>query len=67
MPVTKICRWKRKDGRHIAVEFVGNSGTQAGVIKVIQCNIRDITKRKQIEERLKIASKELGDLESRAG
>jgi PAS domain S-box-containing protein len=37
-----------KDGRKIAVEFVSNV-YQAGDKKVIQCNIRDITKRKQAE------------------
>jgi len=39
---------KTKDRRHIAVEFVSNI-YQAGDKKVIQCNIRDITKRKQAE------------------
>ena len=39
---------KTKDGRAIAVEFVSNV-YQAGENKVIQCNIRDITKRKQAE------------------
>ncbi len=37
-----------KDGRNIAVEFVSNV-YQAGDAKVIQCNIRDITVRKQAE------------------
>ena len=36
------------DGRKIAVEFVCNE-YQAGDKKVIQCNIRDITERKQAE------------------
>jgi PAS domain S-box-containing protein len=36
-------------GRQIAVEFVSNV-YQAGNEKVIQCNIRDITKRKRAEE-----------------
>ena len=35
-----------QDGRKIAVEFVSNV-YQAGRHKVIQCNIRDITARKQ--------------------
>jgi PAS domain S-box-containing protein len=35
-----------RTGRHIAVEFVSNV-YQAGDRKVIQCNIRDITERKQ--------------------
>src|SRR3984893_15194817 len=37
------------DGRHIAVEFVSNV-YQAGDKKVIQCNIRDITLRKEGEK-----------------
>jgi PAS domain S-box-containing protein len=40
-----------RDGRHIAVEFVSNV-YQAGVGKVIQCNIRDITERKQAQEKI---------------
>ncbi len=40
-----------KDGRKVAVEFVSNV-YQAGDKKVIQCNIRDITARKQTEQRL---------------
>ena len=40
-----------RDGRKIAVEFVSNV-YQAGDIKVIQCNIRDITGRKQAAELL---------------
>jgi PAS domain S-box-containing protein len=39
------------DGRHIAVEFVSNV-YQAGDHQVIQCNIRDITKRKAAEEQM---------------
>jgi len=39
---------KTKDGQDIAVEFVSNV-YQAGEKRVIQCNIRDITKRKQAE------------------
>ena len=38
-----------KDGRKIAVEFVSNV-YQAGDQKVIQCNIRDITERKEAEQ-----------------
>lgn len=42
-----------KDGRSIAVEFVSNVyGLSAGT-RVIQCNIRDITKRQQMEEALR--------------
>ena len=37
-----------RDGRHIDVEFVSNV-YQAGDKQVIQCNIRDITKRKNAE------------------
>src|SRR6202140_4378921 len=40
-----------RDGRHIAVEFVSNV-YQAGEKKVIQCNIRDITGRRQAEQAL---------------
>jgi len=40
-----------KDGRKVAVEFVSNV-YQAGDKRVIQCNIRDITARKQTEQRL---------------
>jgi PAS domain S-box-containing protein len=40
-----------RDGRRIAVEFVSNV-YQAGDKKVIQCNIRDITERKQWEEQM---------------
>ena len=40
-----------KDGHKIAVEFVSNV-YQAGDKKVIQCNVRDITERKQVETAL---------------
>ena len=40
-----------EDGRHIAVEFVSNVYL-VNHKKVIQCNIRDITKRKRAEEAL---------------
>ena len=39
-----------KDGRSIAVEFVSNVYGLNGGTRVIQCNIRDITKRKQEED-----------------
>jgi PAS domain S-box-containing protein len=39
-----------KDGRSIAVEFVSNVYGLSGATRVIQCNIRDITKRKQAED-----------------
>ena len=41
-----------RDGRRIAVEFVSNV-YQAGDVKVIQCNIRDITERKRAEAELR--------------
>ncbi|HEV2691755.1 MAG TPA: PAS domain S-box protein [Verrucomicrobiae bacterium] len=43
-----------KDGRKIAVEFVSNV-YQAGDKMVIQCNIRDITERKRVEESLRVS------------
>ena len=43
---------KTKDERLIWVEFVSNV-YEVGHHKVIQCNIRDITERKQAEERLR--------------
>jgi CRP/FNR family cyclic AMP-dependent transcriptional regulator len=39
-----------KDGRPVAVEFVSNVYGLNGGTRVIQCNIRDITKRKQAED-----------------
>jgi PAS domain S-box-containing protein len=39
------------DGRRIAVEFVSNV-YQAGNQKVIQCNVRDITERKEAEDKI---------------
>lgn len=42
---------KAKDGRLIQVEFVSNVYWEGGR-RVIQCNIRDITERKQAEEAL---------------
>jgi PAS domain S-box-containing protein len=50
-----------RDGRHVSVEFVSNV-YQAGDCNVIQCNIRDITVRKQAEEQLKASFKEIGEL-----
>jgi diguanylate cyclase (GGDEF)-like protein/PAS domain S-box-containing protein len=44
---------KTKDDRLINVEFISNV-YKAGHMKVIQCNIRDITDRKKLEDRLKI-------------
>jgi PAS domain S-box-containing protein len=47
-----------RDGRRIAVEFVSNV-YQAGDKKVIQCNIRDITERKQAEEQMRVMQVQL--------
>jgi len=47
-----------RDGRHIAVEFVSNV-YQAGDHKVIQCNVRDITERKQAEDEIRRLNAEL--------
>lgn len=41
-----------RNGHHIAVEFVSNV-YQAGAKRVIQCNIRDITERKRVEEQMR--------------
>ena len=46
---------KTKDGRDIAVEFVSNVYL-INNHKVIQCNIRDITQRKQLQEKLESMS-----------
>jgi PAS domain S-box-containing protein len=46
------------DGQRIAVEFLSNVYTVNNK-KVIQCNIRDITVRKKLEEDLKIKAAEL--------
>jgi PAS domain S-box-containing protein len=47
-----------KDGRAINVEFVSNI-YQVNGDRVVQCNIRDITKRRQTEEKLKEYSRKL--------
>jgi PAS domain S-box-containing protein len=47
-----------KDGKHIDVEFVSNLYLVEHQ-KVIQCNIRDITERKRVEEELKQKTDEL--------
>lgn len=50
---------ERKDGRNIEVEFVSNVYLVNGK-KVIQCNIRDITDRKRMEEKIeKLATKDV--------
>ena len=41
-----------KDGQPVAVEFVSNVYGLSGGTRVIQCNIRDITKRRQAEDAL---------------
>ena len=48
-----------KDGRSIAVEFVSNVYGLSGGTRVIQCNIRDITKRKQAEDALQRSEEEI--------
>ena len=47
-----------RDGRRIAVEFVSNV-YQAGDCNVIQCNVRDITERKRVEEQIRVLNAEL--------
>jgi PAS domain S-box-containing protein len=47
-----------KDGKSIAVEFVGNV-YMVDNQKVVQCNIRDITSRKKTEEAIEKRTKEL--------
>ncbi len=48
-----------KDGRHIAVEFISNV-YQVNEKKVIQCNIRDITQRKLMQEERDRLANEMG-------
>lgn len=50
-----------KDGKSMTVEFVG-SVYSVDQLKVIQCNIRDITQRKQAEEALKDSELRLREL-----
>jgi PAS domain S-box-containing protein len=47
-----------RDGRRIAVEFVSNV-YQAGDRNVIQCNVRDITERKRVQEQIRVLNAEL--------
>jgi PAS domain S-box-containing protein len=53
-----------RDGRAINVEFVSNI-YQVNGDRVVQCNIRDITKRRQAEEKLKEYSRKLQVLSRR--
>ena len=53
-----------RDGRAINVEFVSNI-YQVNGDRVVQCNIRNITKRRQAEERLKTYSRKLQVLSHR--
>ena len=55
---TKIYLFRQKKGKPIAVEFVSNVYKVNGD-KVIQCNIRNITDRKQAEEALRKSEREL--------
>jgi diguanylate cyclase (GGDEF)-like protein/PAS domain S-box-containing protein len=59
---------KTSDGRHINVEYICNVYLE-GQRKVIQCNIRDITKQKKMEEQLRELSltDELTGLTNRRG
>jgi PAS domain S-box-containing protein len=47
-----------RDGRKLAVEFVSNV-YQAGDCNVIQCNVRDITERKRLEDQIRALNAEL--------
>lgn len=51
------------DGRKIWVEFVSNTYDVNGR-KTVQCNIRDITERKQAEDQLRALYKEIVDLKT---
>jgi light-regulated signal transduction histidine kinase (bacteriophytochrome) len=54
----KICRWKRGMAAALLSQFVSNV-YQAGDKKVIQCNIRDITERKAVAEKIRQLNVEL--------
>lgn len=49
---------RTKDGRGIEVEFVSNVYT-VGVVRVIQCNVRDVTAQKRAEAALQAAHDDL--------
>ncbi|MGP8199481.1 MAG: response regulator [Limisphaerales bacterium] len=53
-----------RGGRKIAVEIVSNV-YQAGESNVIQCNLRDITQRKRVEEELRASHEQLRALAAR--
>jgi PAS domain S-box-containing protein len=56
---------ENKSGQRIAVEFVSNVYSVNGK-RVIQCNIRDITNREQVEETLRESEERYRDLYSNA-
>ncbi len=47
-----------KDGRRVEVEFISNAYVADGT-RFIQCNIRDITERKQAEEQIRLLNAQL--------
>jgi PAS domain S-box-containing protein len=49
---------ERKDGRHMEVEFVSNV-YMVGSVRIIQCNIRDITARKAAEAASKMHARQV--------
>ncbi|MFA4876990.1 MAG: PAS domain S-box protein [Methanoregula sp.] len=56
---------ERKDGQRMDVEFISNAYF-VGNKKIIQCNIRDITERKQAEVEKERTSREIYDLYNNA-
>jgi len=52
-----------KDGRRVEAEFISNAYL-VDKKRLIQCNIRDITERKQTEDQLRASFKEISDLKS---
>ena len=55
---------KTKDGKEVQVEFVSNLYV-AGGLQVAQCNIRDITRRVELENQAREQTEELADLHRR--